>query len=108
MTIVAQWIASLAVPVSMLVVRPVFAHTDAPTWVSGAEPWLAVILVIALVLYARGLYRLHAAATNLENVRRHAFCFALGWAAIAIALISPLALEGAGIYTPLTCCSTSF
>ncbi|MES2561308.1 MAG: cytochrome c oxidase assembly protein, partial [Pseudomonadota bacterium] len=98
MTIAARWGASLTV-VNIFTARPAFAHADAPTWGLGAEPWLAVILVIALALYVRGLYALQSTATNPTHVKRLAVCFALGWAAIAIALVSPLAFESAGLYS---------
>lgn len=99
MTTGAQRIASLAVGLSILTAPLASAHSDAPAWGSGAESWLVPMLVLAVAWYVRGLYNLHSAAMHFAHMKRLAICFALGWAAIAIALVSPLALESAGIYS---------
>jgi putative membrane protein len=71
---------------------PAWAHEIAPggsTWI--VEPWVAVSLTIAGVLYARGYRRLPARShRGPQHKRRNLLLFAAGWLCLAIALLSPL------------------
>jgi putative membrane protein len=68
------------------------AHaTDAaaPGW--NFEAWVVAILAISALLYARGLVALWRSAGAGRGVGIvHATCFAAGWLAVVVALVSPL------------------
>jgi len=64
------------------------------------EPWVIVLLAVALVAYARGLQRLWAHAGRRAGVTPSAaLCFAAGWLILAIALCSPLDPLAADLFT---------
>jgi putative membrane protein len=68
---------------------PASAHT---TLSGGWEPdaWIVAALMVAMAaLYARGARKIGAAGSG-QAMRRHACLFAVGWIALAAALLSPL------------------
>ena len=55
------------------------------------EVWLGCLLLIGAMLYARGIFRLwHKAGVGRGIRRLELLSFALGWASLAIALLSPI------------------
>ena len=68
------------------------AHDAAgSTGASQFEFWLAGLLLAGAVLYARGIFRLWRKAGVGRGIRRLEFAgFALGWIALAVALLSPI------------------
>jgi len=66
-------------------------HAAGSTAASQFEVWLGCLLLIGAVLYARGILRLWRKAGVGRGIRRlELVSFALGWAALAIALLSPI------------------
>jgi cytochrome c oxidase assembly factor CtaG len=57
------------------------------------------LLIIAAVLHARGLRRLSRTGTHRPHTALWALLFTLGWSALAIALVSPLATESGGLFS---------
>jgi cytochrome c oxidase assembly factor CtaG len=57
------------------------------------------LLIIAAALHARGLHRLSRTGNHRPHVALWALLFTLGWSALAIALVSPLATESAGLFS---------
>jgi putative membrane protein len=89
-----------AAGVLLLVAPPVLAHAVQTDSRDGVEAWLAGILIVAAILYVRGLYALTCSAgTQRTAVRRTACFFGLGWCALAAALISPLAGATEGVFS---------
>lgn len=83
-----------------LLASSAWAHTERPAWTSGIEPWLAGALLIAGALYVRGLYLLcRSAGLKRPHVARLALLFFLGWTALAVAFVSPLATASAGVFS---------
>jgi putative membrane protein len=67
------------------------AHQAPAAAASVFEPWAVAALAISAVLYALGLHRLwRKAGTGRGISRTHAARFALGWLALAAALLSPI------------------
>ena len=68
------------------------AHDAAgSTGASQFEFWLAGLLLAGAVLYARGIFRLWRKAGVGRGIRRLELAgFALGWIALAVALLSPI------------------
>jgi putative membrane protein len=57
------------------------------TW----DPWVLILLALSGALYAAGLRRLWRRAGTGQGIRRwEAACFAAGWLALVVALVSPL------------------
>jgi putative membrane protein len=97
---------AILVLLGLIAVGPAaFAHSTAEATSSSAgpsdwhelwedwpfEPLVVVPLMLTAALYARGLRRLWREAGVGHGVRRQdAACFAAGWLALAIALVSPL------------------
>ncbi|HEY0338738.1 MAG TPA: cytochrome c oxidase assembly protein [Burkholderiales bacterium] len=77
------------------------AHTEgAPASASLAEAWLATALVLTGLLYARGVYVLvRSARTHPMHVMRCALLFTLGWSALGVAFVSPLAVATKGLFS---------
>jgi cytochrome c oxidase assembly factor CtaG len=77
-------------------------HLDAQTvlrWWTW-DPWVIVLLALSGGLYAAGLSRLWRRAGVGQGVRRwEAGCFAAGWAALIVALISPLDALGGILFS---------
>ena len=77
------------------------AHDETSLLASGwnLDPWLGLPLLVSLVLYAAGIWRLwnHAGRSRGIPVWR-ALCFMLGWTALAAALFSPLYRLGEGLF----------
>lgn len=64
-------------------------HHAPPGWT--LDPWIVVPLALAALLFARGWLRLHArSGQGSASLRRRARRFAVGWAVLAAALVSPL------------------
>jgi putative membrane protein len=64
------------------------------------EPWVVVPLLIALVLYARGVWRLWRHAGGGRGITyRQVLCFAGGWLSLVIALVSPLDALGSKLFS---------
>ena len=76
--------------------RPLAPHDLAGAW--PLEPGVVAPLLAAAVLYARGLGVLRARAGH-HAYRAEAWCFAAGWAALAVALASPLHPLGAALFS---------
>ena len=87
-----QLIAALAAAVPAVAGAmhdPAAAAADPWSW--PFEPWLAALLVGSALLYGAGLRRLWSGAGTGRGIRRaEALRFALGWSALAAALMSPL------------------
>jgi putative membrane protein len=67
------------------------AHQAPAAAASVYEPWAVAALALSAVLYALGLHRLwRKAGTGRGISRAHAARFALGWLALAAALLSPI------------------
>ena len=80
----------------------VLAHgpAAAPPWQWNLAPWLLALLALSAFGYARGLRRLWRNAGRGRGVAAHeAACFALGWLALAAALVSPLDTLGARLFS---------
>src|SRR3954468_1708567 len=68
------------------------------TW--GLEPGVVIPLVVSAWLYGRGVSRLWREAGAGHGVRRwEAACFAAGWLALAVALVSPLHPWGSVLFS---------
>lgn len=66
-----------------------FGDAEVPGW--SAEPWAAVPLLTAGILYLIGSRRLFSAGIlGRPTRRRHLFLFWSGWIVLALALMSPL------------------
>jgi putative membrane protein len=77
-------------------------HLDATTVLSWWtwDPFVLVPLVLSGWLYVRGVRRLWARAGVDQGIRRwQAACFALGWLALAAALVSPLDALGGVLFS---------
>ncbi|HEV7803071.1 MAG TPA: cytochrome c oxidase assembly protein [Burkholderiales bacterium] len=92
---------ALAAPALVLFcAAPAYAHPDAPHSDAGAEPWLALLLIVAAVLYALGLHHLQdAGGARRASVSRSAVSFWLGWTALAAALVWPLPEATEGLFS---------
>jgi putative membrane protein len=70
-----------------------YTAADALSW--GAEPWLLFLLALSLLLYGLGLRRLWPRSRQSRGpLARQAAWFGAGWAALALALASPLDSAG--------------
>src|SRR5206468_9305960 len=67
------------------------------TW--GLEPGIVVPLVASAWLYARGVARLWRHGIGRGVRRSDAWCFAAGWLALAVALVSPLHPWGSVLFS---------
>jgi cytochrome c oxidase assembly factor CtaG len=90
--------------ICILVLCPIdlSAH-EADGWLAAAgwnlDPWLGFPLVLSLVLYASGIWRLWRHAGISRGVQSwQALCFLLGWTSLAAALFSPLYRLGEGLF----------
>lgn len=64
------------------------------------EPWVVAPLLVSLGLYARGVARLwRHAGTGRGIARSQVLCFAGGWLALVVALISPLDALGSQLFS---------
>jgi putative membrane protein len=59
-------------------------------WQWSSEPGMVVMLVSAAWVYWRGLRRLRSVTRAPRKLRREAWCYAGGWLAFALAVVSPL------------------
>lgn len=69
------------------------AHADAAGSVGATwefDPWVVVPLFLTAAVYASGLRWLRCATGVPGKLRREAWCFAGGWMALVVALISPV------------------
>lgn len=90
-----------------LLALPAAAHAHAPDaavhaapWPWNLEPWLLSLLGVAAVAYAVGLHRLWESAGGRRGVSaQQASCFALGWLALAVALVTPLDPLGSRLFS---------
>jgi putative membrane protein len=70
-----------------------YTAAEALAW--DAEPWVLALLALALLLYGLGLRALWPRSRLSRGpLRRQAIWFGLGWAALAVALASPLDSAG--------------
>jgi putative membrane protein len=77
-------------------VGPVWAHLGHPlephdlpgAWV--ADPWLVIPLALSALMYRSGVRRLWRNGLGRGISRGQAWCFVIGWLALATALVSPL------------------
>lgn len=99
MRVLTRFSPGLAAGASVLLTPSAWAHADQPAWSSGIEPWLAALLIVAAALHARGLHLLSRAGTHRPHVALWALLFTLGWSALAISLVSPVATESAGLFS---------
>jgi cytochrome c oxidase assembly factor CtaG len=83
-----------------------FAHTGRPLAPSSLwsawtlEPVVIVLLAASAACYARGVARIWAAADTGAGVRVwRVVAFALGWIALAVALVSPLHALGGALFS---------
>jgi putative membrane protein len=63
------------------------------------EPAIVVTLLIAAILYAVGLHRVRRATAMPGKLRRAGWCYAAGWSALAVALISPVHPLGRALFS---------
>jgi putative membrane protein len=102
MAVSARWRAALLAAASPLAAQahPVAAapaRWDLP-WTF--EPWVVACLLLSLALYAAGLLRLWRRAGTGRGIRRYqVLAFALGWLALAVALVSPLDALGSRLFS---------
>jgi putative membrane protein len=81
----------LLLPATALGHAPDAVPAAIPLWTWNTEPWLLVLLAVSAFGYLLGLRRLWASAGAGRGVApRQAAAFALGWLALAAALVSPL------------------
>ncbi|HST06976.1 MAG TPA: cytochrome c oxidase assembly protein, partial [Gemmatimonadaceae bacterium] len=74
--------------------------TRANLWTSWSwEPGVVVTLLIAGILYAAGLWRLWSISVGVGIRRWEASAFAVGWLAVALALVSPLHALGGSLFS---------
>lgn len=82
----------------LVVCGPAGAHTG---WVAdgNGQAFIVVAMLTAGALYASGLVQLWRAAGRGRGVTRgEAWCYASGWAALAVALLSPLDAMGERLF----------
>ncbi len=73
-------------------------HDLARAW--SFEPLVIISLTITAILFAIGLYRLWREAPKRRSIRTwEALCFAGGWLALVIALVSPLHAWGSVLFS---------
>src|SRR5689334_9038005 len=86
-----------APPITSLLATPLLAHEGRPhtfhdlwhTW--GWDPGVWVPLAVSAAVYGLGVYRAWSASGRGRGVREwEAWCFAGGWLALFVALVSPL------------------
>jgi putative membrane protein len=82
------------------------AHTGQPVapddlWRAWTlEPAVVFLLLVSAAVYARGVARLWAASEAGSGVQIwRVACFAMGWAALVIALLSPLHAMGSALFS---------
>jgi putative membrane protein len=98
-------VALLAVTTLALASERAWAHAaDAPAvtapWQWNTEPWLLLLLVASIALYALGLARLWRHSDAGRGISRwQAASFASGWIALVIALVSPLDALGGQLFS---------
>ena len=64
------------------------------------EPWVVLALAVSAALYALGLARLWRGAGVSRGISRtQAACFATGWLAVVLALVSPLDALGGRLFS---------
>jgi putative membrane protein len=97
-TLAALWV--VAIP------RELLAHTARPIsptnlWRAWTfEPIVVALLVLSAILYAVGLFRLWTASETGAGVSKwRAIAFGFGWAALAVALLSPLHALGGALFS---------
>jgi putative membrane protein len=97
---------SLVMPGLALCASDLFAHTGQPLaphdlWRAWTlQPVVVILLLVSAGLYARGVARVWAASENGCGVRIwRVLCFAGGWVALFIALVSPLHALGGALFS---------
>ena len=85
-------VAALAAPVAL-------AHTDAAAGYRSAEPWLALVLLVAGVLYVLGFRAVCRSGRGNARVKRCVWAFAAAWIVLMIAIASPLAGTTQGLFS---------
>lgn len=85
-------LAGLAVTgLAVLAPWPALAHGERPQVAWNGDVWMVGSLILAALLYGRGVWVLWAATAPGRGVRRwQAVSFAGGWLVLAVALVSPL------------------
>jgi putative membrane protein len=76
-----------------------WAHGGDAFGASGAEPWIAVALVVSGALYLRGWVAATRSEASRRRGARRAALFAAGWLTLAVALVSPLAAATGGVFS---------
>jgi putative membrane protein len=99
----SRWLAILALIVTS---SRVFSHEDEPhdyqeLWRAWSfEPFVVIGLALSAWLYARGLRRLWRSGKIRRGIRTwEAWCYAGGWLALVIALVSPLHAWGSALFS---------
>jgi putative membrane protein len=85
----------------LLMLAPTAARAHAEWQLTGAgQEFIVAAMVVTGVLYARGLSRLWSAAGRGRGVTRgEASCYAIGWIAVGLALLSPLDAVGEHLFS---------
>jgi putative membrane protein len=80
---------------------PAAAHAHAEWQLTGGgQEFIVAAMLLTAALYARGLSRLWKAAGRGRGVTRsEACCYAIGWTAVAVALLSPLDAVGEHLFS---------
>jgi putative membrane protein len=84
---------------AMLAATAARAHAE---WqlAGGGQEFIVAAMLLSGVLYARGLSRLWKAAGRGRGVARgEAWCYATGWGAVGVALLSPLDAVGEHLFS---------
>jgi putative membrane protein len=96
----------VALLVAALAAFPAHAHTtDAPpaagsVWAWNFAPWLIALLLVSLLLYVRGVWRLWShAGWDRVITQATAGSFGAGWLFLVIALVSPLDALGGHLFS---------
>ncbi|HYD34094.1 MAG TPA: cytochrome c oxidase assembly protein [Methylophilaceae bacterium] len=75
-------------------------NLQAQAWHWSFEPWVIFCLLLSMVWYATGIFRLWRKAGNSRNALvKHSAWFALGWLTLAVALVSPLDPLGVQLFS---------
>jgi putative membrane protein len=91
--------AALALPLAAYAHVPEVVETGSP-WAWNLAPWLLVLLLLSAAGYAIGLRTLWRNAGRGRGIaRQEALAFAVGWLALAAALVSPLDTLGAHLFS---------
>lgn len=93
----ALLLALLPLPAAAHAGRPPAPHDLAGAW--SWEPGIVLPLLLSGWLYARGVRRLWRSGAGRGIRRWEAGCYAVGWGALAVALVSPLHPLGEALFS---------